>query len=79
VVEAAGVDPVDQRPAERRTLLSEQVDRFGDEVGADRVGAAEFEKSCLNLGMKTDLPHIASISDAYIRWQLPGLLRDRIS
>jgi hypothetical protein len=43
-------------------VVSQEIDRFGDEVGADGVGAAEFEEPVLDFRVKFDLPHRPSIS-----------------
>jgi len=57
---------IDNGSSKGWTLLAKQVDCLGDQVGADRIHAAELQKLCLNIWMKTNLPHLASIRWAYI-------------
>jgi hypothetical protein len=41
---------VDQRPAQGGTVLCEQVDGLGNEVGAERIGAAQAQEPCFHVG-----------------------------
>src|SRR5690606_4776734 len=66
VVVLAVVQPVNEGPAERGSMLGEHVDRLGDQVGGDWIADTDGEEPVLNLGVEAHFPHPDSISIAYM-------------
>lgn len=67
-MERAALETIHQWPAQCGTMFGQQVDRFADQIRSPRIGPAELEKPCFDLGMQFDVPHQINISKAYMPW-----------